>query len=231
VRGSRRWPRCWWTGWKAEAAEDVINAVLDWVADLPPALLYLVIASGAAAENIVPPVPADTFVLLGAFLAESGRASAWLVFAVTWVANVASAVAVYFVAYRFGDGFFATRVGHFLLKPRQLQQVGHFYARWGASAILLSRFLPAFRAVVPVFAGVTRTPLMRVLPPLALASAAWYGGLVYIGALAGRNRDAIMEAFGRASTLLLVLAAALFVLIAVWWWRTRHHQPAERWKE
>jgi membrane protein DedA with SNARE-associated domain len=226
-----RWPWCWSTGWKAEAAEDAINAVLDRIADLPPALIYLVIGMGAAAENIVPPVPADTFVLLGAFLAASGRASPWLVFASTWVANVASAVAVYFVAHRFGDGFFATRVGHFLLKPRQLEQVGQFYERWGTGAILLSRFLPAFRALVPVFAGVTRTPLRRVLPPLALASAAWYGGLVYIGALAGRNRDAIMEVFGRASTLLLVLAAALFGLVAVWWWRTRHHHTAGRGRE
>jgi membrane protein DedA with SNARE-associated domain len=49
----------------------------------------------------------------------------------------------------------------------------------------VSRFLPAFRALVPVFAGVTRVPLRRVLLPLALASALWYGALVYLGAMAG----------------------------------------------
>jgi membrane protein DedA with SNARE-associated domain len=221
------WRRCWSTGWKAERREAAIDAVLDRLADLPPALIYLVIGAGAAAENVVPPVPADTFVLLGAFLAEAGRASLWLIFAVTWLANVTSAVIVYLVAFRFGEGFFATRVGHFLLKPRQLQQIGHFYTRWGTPAILVSRFLPAFRALVPVFAGVTRTPLRRLLPPLALASAVWYGILVYMGALAGRNRGAIMEVFGRASTLLVVLASLLFVLVAAWWWRSRH-PPAPR---
>jgi membrane-associated protein len=171
---------------------------------------------------VVPPVPADTFVLLGAFLAESGRASPWLVFLSTWVANVLSAVGVYLLAYRFGSGFFATPVGHWLLKPRQLEQIGSFYGRWGTPAIFVSRFLPAFRAVVPAFAGVTRMPLSRIILPLALASAVWYGGLVYIGTLAGRNWAAIVGFFDRASVLLLAAAAVAAILVGWWWWRTRH---------
>lgn len=188
---------------------------------MPPAIIYVVIAAGAALENIFPPVPADTFVLLGAFLAEAGAASLWLVFLSTWLANVASAMVVYALAFRFGDGFFATTAGHWLLKPRQLQQIGRFYARWGTATIFVSRFLPAFRSLVPVFAGVTRMPLRRVFMPLALASGLWYGALVYLGAIAGRNRDVIMDFFERASTLLLVLAVPLLAALALWWWRSR----------
>lgn len=173
-------------------------------------------------ENIFPPVPADTFVLVGAFLAGTGDASPWLVFGSTWVGNVAAAVGVYLLAFRFGDGFFATTIGHWLLKPRQLQQIGRFYERWGTPSIFVSRFLPGFRALVPVFAGVTRTPLRRVFLPLALASGLWYGALVYLGAMVGRNRDVIFDFFERASTLLLVPAVLLLVALAIWWWRTRH---------
>jgi membrane protein DedA with SNARE-associated domain len=166
-------------------------------------------------------VPADTFVLLGAFLAESGRASVWLVFFSTWTANVLSAVGVYYLAYHFGSGFFATNIGHWLLKPRQLEQVGRFYERWGTPAIFVSRFLPAFRALVPVFAGVTQMPLRRVIVPLASASALWYGALVYLGAAAGRNWDAIVALFSRASTVLLAIAALLLAAVGAWWWRSR----------
>jgi membrane protein DedA with SNARE-associated domain len=201
-----------------------MNAAIEWLAGLPPVLIYLVIGLGAALENIVPPIPADTFVLLGAFLAESGRATPWLVFLVTWIANVASAVGVYLLAFRFGSGFFATNIGHWLLQPRQLEQVGRFYERWGTPAIFVSRFLPAFRALVPVFAGVTRLPLRRVILPLATASALWYGGLVYLGAMAGRNWDAIIEFFERASGVLLLAAGTILLLVAVWWWRSRHRE-------
>jgi membrane protein DedA with SNARE-associated domain len=201
-----------------------MDAVLEWLAALPPILIYTVIGVGAAIENVIPPIPADTFVLLGAFLAETTGATALLIFLVTWVANVGSAVGMYYVAHRYGQSFFATNIGHWLLQPRQLQQIGGFYARWGTPAIFVSRFLPAFRALVPVFAGVTRVPLRRVLLPMAMASGLWYGALVYLGAMAGRNWDTIVAFAGRVSGVLVLVAAALIALVAWWWWRSRHRE-------
>ncbi|MCI0434734.1 MAG: DedA family protein [Gemmatimonadetes bacterium] len=173
---------------------------------------------------MIPPVPADTFVLLGAFLSGTGRASARAVFLVTWLANVASALAVYGLARRHGRHVFATRTGRRLLKPRQLERIARFYERWGVAAILVSRFLPAFRAIVPVFAGVTGVTIGRVAVPMAIASAAWYGALVLLGSAAGRNWDAIQVVFGRASAWLVGIAIVLIVLVAVWWIRT-HREP------
>lgn len=198
-----------------------MGSLLRHLADLPPWLIYLVIGTGAAIENVIPPVPADTFVLLGAFLSAAGRASPWMVFLVTWLANVGSAVGVYLFTSRYGQDFFTTRIGHFFLKPKQLEQVGRFYQRWGVPAIFVSRFLPAFRAVVPVFAGVTRGPLLRVLPPLAVASGIWYGILVYLGAMAGGNWQRITAFFDRASLVLGIVAALLIAAFVFWWVRSR----------
>jgi membrane protein DedA with SNARE-associated domain len=201
-----------------------MGSLLHQLANLPPLLIYVVLAAGAAVENVVPPVPADTFVLLGAFLAAAGRANPWLVLLFTWLANVAAAIGVYGLAYHFGEAFFGTRVGRFLLHPRQLEQIGGFYRRWGTGAIFGSRFLPGFRAMVPVFAGVTRLSLWRVLPPLALASVLWYGALVYLGALAGGNWRAILAFFDRASLVLAIIAGVLVVAFAAWWIRSRRHR-------
>jgi membrane protein DedA with SNARE-associated domain len=198
------------------------SAILDWLFNLPPALIYLVIGAGAAVENIVPPVPADTFVLLGAFVAANGRASPLLVFLVTWGANVSSALLVFVLARRFGPAFFERhRAGHWLIRPKQLERISRFYQKWGTPAILVSRFLPAFRAIVPVFAGITRVPRRRVILPIAAASALWYGILVILGTTAGRNLDVILDALNRAGIVLVIIAAALVALVMAWWWKTR----------
>jgi membrane protein DedA with SNARE-associated domain len=189
--------------------------------DLPPLLVYLIIGAGAAIENVIPPIPADTFVLLGAFLSAQGRTSPWVVFFVTWGANVASAIFVYIMARRYGLAFFKTRVGRFLLNERQMAQIGRFYDRFGIVAIFFSRFLPAFRAMVPVFAGVTRKPALRVIPPVALASGLWYGLLIYVGATAGASFEEIMAFVDRASTWLLLVAGILIVAFLAWWFRSR----------
>jgi membrane protein DedA with SNARE-associated domain len=201
-----------------------VPGFLQWLADLPPWLTYLFIGLGAALENFVPPIPADTFVLLGAFLAANGRANPWLVFGVTWVFNVGAAITVYRLAGKYGRSFFDTKIGHRLLHPKQLDQIGKFYHRWGPAAIFASRFLPAFRAMVPVFAGVTHVPLGRLLLPMATASALWYGALVYLGAAAGRNWEEILRFFNRFSTVLSIIAGVLLLAFLFWWWHSRRQR-------
>lgn len=202
----------------------MIHRILVMLAALPGALIYVVLGAGAAVENVFPPVPADTFVLVGAFLAARGAALLWLVFLVTWVGNVASALVVYGLARRYGRAVFNHRVGHWLLQPRQLEQISLFYERWGELAIVMSRFLPGFRATVPVFAGVTHLSFPRVAFPVAIASAVWYGALVFLGSLAGRNLDWIAGAFSHVSGVLLWVALGLLLLVGVWWWLTRRRK-------
>ena len=177
---------------------------------------------GAAVENVVPPVPADTVVLFGAFLAAQGRARPWAVWLVTWLPNVASAMAVYLLSRLYGRRFFETRIGRLLLHPRQLDRVHGFYDRWGALAIFFSRFLPGFRAVVPLFAGVSHVGAVRAGVPMLLASGIWYGFLVLLGTAAGENWPAIRHLFGNTSLSLAVVALALAIILGVWWWRSRH---------
>jgi membrane protein DedA with SNARE-associated domain len=202
----------------------MIEQFIAKLAALPPLLIYLVIGSGAAVENFVPPIPADTFVLLGAFLSAGGRANVWTVFFVTWLANITSASIVYFLAHRFGRTFFMEHhLGRLLINEKQMEQIGGFYRKWGTPAIFMSRFLPAFRAMVPVFAGVTHVRFWRVFIPLAAASALWYGALVYLGAMAGHNWSAIMTFFTEASSVLVGIAVVLIAAFAFWWVKSRKH--------
>ena len=179
------------------------------------------LGAGAALENIVPPVPADTFILLGGFLAVRGPAEVTLVFLVTWLANAVGALLVYGAGYRFGPPFFDSRLGRLLLQPEQLARVRRFYRRRGTSAIFFARFLPGLRAVVPAFAGVARLSFASVALPVTIASALWYGGLVWLGAMAGENLEAIAEWFAAANRLLLLIAIGVAAVVLVAWRRTR----------
>ena len=199
-----------------------LSDILTALTELPPLVLYLILGVGAAIENIIPPVPADTFVLAGALLAERGAANPWLVFAVTWVFNVGSATVVFFLARRYGRGFFKMPVARWLLREHQLDQIGGFYERWGVPATFFSRFLPAWRAMVPVFAGISQMKAWKVVPSIAIASALWYGLLVYLGAFMGRNLEAIVDIFNNISGVLLWVALAFLAVLGVWWWRSRH---------
>lgn len=204
------------TGW--------LNELLGRLAGAPEPLVYLVLALAAGLENVIPPIPADVIVLFGGLLAGRGMAEPALVFPAVWIGNVAGALLVYGIGRRHGFGFFQGRWGRLLLKPGQLERLSAVYRRYGFGVIFVSRFLPMFRAVVPVFAGVARLGFLRTAIPMALASAAWYGMLVYLGAAAGRNWGAIARRVESAGQWLWLAAGVAAVGAAWWWWKTRREE-------
>jgi len=196
---------------------------LEWLNVLPESAVYALLWIGAAFENFIPAVPADTFVALGGLLAGAGIADLevrW-VFLGTWFFNVGGAIAIYRLSHRYGKPFFEGGFGRHLLRPHQMERVASFYERWGTPAIFLSRFLPGIRAVVPVFAGATHQGWFRVAMPIALASAIWYGGLVQLGVLAGRNLDLLERLLGGINRWLALAALVVGGIVFLWWLRTR----------
>ncbi|HSR42046.1 MAG TPA: DedA family protein [Longimicrobiales bacterium] len=204
-----------------------MDGILAFLGSLPETLVYIVLGAGAALENVVPVVPADTVILLGGFVAGAGAADPWSVFLVTWASNVGSALVVYWAGHRYGRSFFAVGPGRRLLSRGQMERMEAFYRRWGLPAIFFTRFLPGLRAVVPAFAGVSHHPFLPVAVPVAVASAIWYGGLVWLGATAGRNLDTIRGWMAGTNRVLLVLSLAVAVALAAWWWRTRRASRAD----
>ena len=198
-----------------------MDEALELLTGLPPSLVYSVLAAGAVVENILPVVPADTFIVVGGFIAGLGRVGVVSVFVTVWLFNVAGAVGVYLLGLRYGRAFFHTGAGQRLVPEGAMPRMESFYRRWGVAAIFAARFLPGFRALVPVFAGVAGVGAVRVVPPLLVASAVWYGALVRLGYLAGDNLQAVVEALARTNRGLLVVSAVLAAVLVVGWWRYR----------
>jgi len=198
-----------------------MSELLAWMEGISRPVLYLALGAGAAIENLVPAVPADTFVALGGLLSALGTVSARNVFLVTWACNVVSALVVYRLSYRHGRGFFDEGLGRHLLRPHQMERMQRFYDRWGSPAIFFTRFLPGVRSIVPVFAGVTLQGWLPVAAPIAVASAIWYGALVWLGAWAGANLGLLTGLLGRLNSALGIAALVVTLLAVLWWWRSR----------
>lgn len=190
--------------------------------------MYLVIGLLAAMENIVPPVPADAAVALGAFLSHRGVTTPILVFLVTWVANVGGAIGVYFAARHFGRRFFATAAGRRLLAPEAIGVIEREYLRFGVLGIFFARFLPGIRAVVPPFAGIANLTPRRAIIPIAAASAVWYGGLTIAASVIGAEWSQISGLISGVNRTFGVLALAVVAGGLFLFYRRRRKQRRER---
>jgi membrane protein DedA with SNARE-associated domain/uncharacterized tellurite resistance protein B-like protein len=182
----------------------------------------------AAVENVLPPVPSDAAVALGAFLSIRGLTTPFGVFAVTWIANLAGAAAVYLIARRYGRRLFASSTGRRLLAPRSLAIIEREYLRFGVIGIFISRFLPGIRAVVPPFAGLVGLSAIRTLVPMGVASAIWYGGITILGTVIGAEWDRINRIILGVNRTLAAVAVLLLFLGLFWYLRARKRRQRER---
>ena len=198
---------------------------------MPPLSVYVVLALLAAVENIVPPVPADMAVALGAFLSHRGVTNLPTVFAVTWASNMVGAIGVYFAARRYGRRLFASPAGRRLLAPGAILTMEREYLRFGILGIFIARLLPGIRAVVAPFAGLANLSATRALIPMAVASAAWYGAVSLLGSAIGAEWariQAVVDVLNR--TLGAVGITALLVLTIVLVVRRRRRARARIWR-
>ena len=202
-----------------------LEAFLGLVAAIPVEAAYVLVGLGAAIENVFPPIPSDLAVLAGGILAERGVLRADIVFLVAWLSNLALALGVYHAAYHYGAGLFSTRWGRWLLRPAQMHRMSQFYDEYGTLTVLVSRFFPVFRVLIPAFAGISRLGFWRTAIPLLVASAIWYGVLVWAGFFFSRNLPWLLQ-----NTTAAVIATAAGILLAWLWWRSRgeHHEEVEK---
>ena len=194
----------------------MLDRLLDGLAALPTVPTYLVLMLLSAVENVFPPVPADTAVALGAFLARRGEISVVPLAFLCWLSNMGTAAWTYYLARRHGASFFKTGWGRRVMPTAAFTALEEAYAKYGVVGIFLSRFLPGVRATVTPFAGVVGMPARRALVPAALASAIWYAFLAAAGYALADNWDAVKALVGSANRGLGIAAAIAAVLFAVW---------------
>jgi len=198
-----------------------MNDLLAWLTSLPDPLLYGAILVAAFAENVFPPLPADTVIALGAFVAARGNGTELGVWAATMVGNVGGAMLMYGLGHRYGLPWLMKRFPG-IVSPTAADRFAERFKAQGMIAVVVSRFLPAVRALVPPMAGALGIGAIRAAVAMTLASGVWYGLVCILAFRAGANADVLLARIAEQQRVIGLVAVAIVVLaISVVWWRRR----------
>jgi membrane protein DedA with SNARE-associated domain len=198
-----------------------MQGILDWLAALPPVTLYLIMFVVAALENVFPPIPADTVVAFGSFLAARGHGTIIGAFLATWGGNLTGAALMYGAGRKYG----AKRIQHRLLGEKSDvadAKLRALHTRYRTSALFVSRFIPGVRALAPPFAGALHLPFVRSLVVMGVASGLWYGVVSYLAFRVGSDWGALQRTIVESGRVAMVIAIVLVIGgVIVWLLRRR----------
>mgnify|MGYP005992148379 FL=1 len=133
-------------------AQEIINAFGDWAALAVTAIIFF-----ETAFILTSFLPGDSLLFLtGLTLATSDSfLPDWLGFVLIWLAAFLGTQVGYWIGYKIGPPLFEIN-RNFILNERVVEKTHEFFDRYGARAVILARFVPILRALVPMLAGISK---------------------------------------------------------------------------
>lgn len=187
--------------------DQLLGIPAPWVLTIIGALVF-----GESAFFLGFVLPGETAVLLGGFLASSGRFSVLPLAIVVVAAAIVGDTVGYAVGRRFGPRLLTSRP----LRKHQHRVAGAraFLDGRGASAVFVGRFTAFLRAMVPGLAGLSRMRYRRFLAYNAAGGLVWGVGVVLLGYFAGSSYKQVEQWLGRSGA--IVVAVVVVVCLLVW---------------
>ncbi|MDP1027520.1 DedA family protein [Sphingomonas sp. KR1UV-12] len=177
-----------------------------------------------ALENIVPPIPSEVIMGLGGMAVARGQMQlGWLIAAGT-AGTVAGNYFWYWIGRRFGyQGLkpFVDRWGRWLtVEWEDVEHITRFFHDRGGWVVFVFRFMPTFRTMVSLPAGMSAMPRWRFLLWTAAGSAIWNAVLAAAGLFLDR-RFAELDRYVGPAAIALMVGITLFYIYRVVTWKPR----------
>jgi membrane protein DedA with SNARE-associated domain len=188
------------------------NDLLVFVEQTNPIYIYLILFGMAFLENIFPPLPGDTFTIIGGYMAAADKLSLSMTLASISLGTMMSVMAVYYFGYSRGRGYFL-RKRYRLFNAYDIRRVGLWFNRFGFWTVVFSRFIVGGRVAIAVGAGMSKYPPVRMTIFSLISTLAFHGSLIALAYLMHAYISSLVEGFGLYTKIILVI---LSVLIIIW---------------
>ncbi|MDR6127706.1 membrane protein DedA with SNARE-associated domain [Sphingomonas sp. SORGH_AS802] len=191
--------------------------ILEWIARGG----YLGIVALMALENIFPPIPSEVIMGLGGMAVARGQMQlGWLLLAGT----VGSVIGNYFW-YALGRKFgyrglkpFVDRWGRWLTVDWQdVEAITRFFHDRGGWVIFVFRFMPSFRTIISLPAGMAKMPRWRFLVATSAGTTIWNIILAGAGILLDRNFEQLDRYVGPLAIATMVAVLGYYLYRVVTW--------------
>lgn len=170
-------------------------------------------AMSAGVEYLFPPFPGDSVTIVGAVLIPTAGWPWWGVFLAVMVGSSAGAMADFALGrWLSGRQGQPGRVGEWLARPSvasRIEAITEKFERHGAWYLALNRFLPAFRSLFFIAAGLAGLPTRSVVLWSAVSAALWNGVLMLVGYAVGYNLEALVMVVERYTWGALIVVTAI----------------------
>ncbi|MGH7593465.1 MAG: DedA family protein [Gemmatimonadales bacterium] len=169
---------------------------------------------------ILPLLPGDSLLFAAGGFAALGSLNPWVLFGLLATAAITGDNVNYWIGRRIGPPAFSGRAR--FLKLQHLERTREFFAKHGARAIVLARFVPIVRTFTPFVAGVGQMRYARFLAYDIGGGVLWVGLFTWAGYFFG-NLPSVRRNFSLVVIAIIVVSVLPMAIEA---YRAKRGAPA-----
>lgn len=201
------------------ASDSWLQSLIDWVVGF----MDVIGAPGAgiaiAVENLFPPIPSEAILPMAGIAAHAGSFTIWEAILWTTLGSIVGALALYGIGALVGVPrlvWLAEKIP--LMRGDDVTKTVAWFERQGPKAVFFGRFLPIFRSLISIPAGVTRMPIPKFLLLTGAGSLIWNTAFILVGWFLGEGWHLVEEYVGIVQNIIIVvvlLAVIAFTVIRI----------------
>ena len=174
----------------------------------------------AMIEYLFPPFPGDTITVVGAVLIPTAGYPWWGVFLAVMLGSMLGAWANWWL----GDWIARTpgrsspfhRMMSWEKVAPTIDKIKTKFVQYGVIYVGVNRFVPAFRSLIFVSAGLAQLPAKRVMLWAAVSATAWNAALMGMGSIVGFQIEPLAAAVETYAKAILLCIAVYFLARFLW---------------
>lgn len=168
--------------------DQVLLAIIEKYHNWVYVFLFLIIFAETGliiASFLMPFLPGDALIFTIGLLAQEGSLNIYLVIPLLIFAAILGDNLNYYVGKSFGD-YIMNSEKDFFIKKKHLEKAKDFFDKNGKNSIIIARFVPVIRTIVPFLCGSTKVKYSTFLSFSMIGAFLWVGVIGLLGYNLGR---------------------------------------------
>lgn len=190
--------------------------------NLPSETIYFFLFFIAFIEYVLPPLPGDTLMVFGAYLAGTGKLDILTLYILTTLGSIIGFLTLFFIGKYYGREFFLKKNYRFFPKELILQ-IEKWFQRYGVGLITANRFLSGARSAVSLFAGMSNTNVYSTTLAALVSSMIWNALLLFGGYFLGKNWQLVITIVMRYNQ---IIFAVFILLLLFYFWKKKKNNKS-----
>lgn len=191
---------------------------LGWLIDAVISLMDIIGPIGAgiaiALENLFPPLPSEAILPMAGIAAHDGAFGLWEAVAWTTLGSLVGALALYGLGAWLGLDRLRRAADRLpLVDVSDIDRTVAWFRRHGGKAVFFGRFVPIFRSLISIPAGVARMPLWRFAALTTAGSLIWNTAFILCGWFLGSGWHIVEQYVDVVQNVVIVVVAVTAVVL------------------